>query len=264
MLVKNPLTLYPALIWHKNMAQTKLIISTLKKTLKLHGKTYADVAQYLELSEASVKRMFAQQTFSLNRLDAICVMMNMEITELMRTVDESTSRQISELSDEQEKQLVSDIELLLVTISVINHFSFDEILKTYVITETNCIQHLATLDRLNIIELLPNNKIKIKVSSNFKWRKNGHIQRFFRDNIETEFFNSRFALPQEKLIVLNGMLSQESNAMFQRKFERLAREFDEMANEDSSLPQGHRIGYSAVMAMRDWRFSVFERFQRGD
>jgi len=92
------------------MAQTKLIISTLKKTLKLHGKTYADVAQHLELSEASVKRMFAQESFSLNRLDAICTMMNMEITELMQLVNESTSRQISELSDEQEKQLVSDIQ----------------------------------------------------------------------------------------------------------------------------------------------------------
>jgi len=244
------------------MAQTKLIISTLKKTLKLHGKTYADVAEYLELSEASVKRMFAQQAFSLKRLDAICAMLNMEIIELMQMVNESTSRQITELSDEQEKQLVSDIQLLLITISVINHFTFEDILDHYLITETECIQHLATLDRLNIIELLPNNKIKIKVSPNFKWRANGHIQRFFRENIETEFFNSKFAQPQEKLIVLNGMLSRESNVIFQRKFERLAREFDEMANSDSTLALEDRLGYSAVLAVRDWRFSVFDRFQK--
>ena len=244
------------------MAQTQLIISTLKKTLKLHGKTYAEVAEHLELSEASVKRMFAQQAFSLTRLDAICHMMNMEITELMQMVNDSTARQINELSDEQEQQLVSDIELLLVTISVINHFTLNELLEAYTLSETQCIQHLATLDRLNIIELLPNNKIKIKVSPNFKWRNNGHIQKFFRENIETEFFNSRFAQPQEKLIVLNGMLSQESNALFQRKFERLAREFDEMANEDSTLPLGDRLGYTAVLAVRDWRFSVFDRFQK--
>jgi len=244
------------------MAQTNLIISTLKKTLKLHGKTYADVASHLELSEASVKRMFAQQSFSLNRLDAICQMMNMEITDLMQIVNDSTARQITELSDEQEKQLVSDLELLLITISVINHYTLEDLLAAYTFSETECIQHLATLDRLNIIELLPNNKIKIKISSNFKWRKNGHIQQFFRDNIETEFFHSRFAESQEKLIVLNGMLSQESNAIFQRKLERLAREFDEMATEDSNLPLGDRMGYSSVLAMRDWRFSVFDRFQR--
>lgn len=242
------------------MAQTSLIISTLKKTLKSHGKTYSDVALYLDLSEASVKRMFAQQSCSLSRLDAICEMMEMEISDLMQQVNDSTA--ISELSDDQEKVLVSDMELLLVTISVINHFTLEDILNTYSLSEAQCIKHLAKLDRLNIIELLPNNKIKIKISSNFKWRKNGQIQNFFKENIETEFFTSRFALPQEKLIVLNGMLSQESNAFLQRKFERLAREFEEMVKEDSALAFKDRCGYTSVLAVRDWRFSVFEHFRK--
>jgi DNA-binding Xre family transcriptional regulator len=244
------------------MAQTKLIISTLKKTLKSHGKTYADVAKYLDLSEASVKRMFAQDSFSLSRLDAICQMMNMEITELIQIVSDHTARQIVELSEEQEKELVNDIELLLVTISVIHHWTLDDILDAYTLSETQCIRHLASLDRLNIIELLPSNKIKIKISPNFKWRKNGYIQRFFRENIETEFFTSRFSLPQEKLVVLNGMLSQESNAIFQRKLERLAREFDELTKDDSSMPLGKRFGYTSVLAVRDWGFSVFDQFKR--
>ena len=244
------------------MAQTSLIISTLKKTLKSHGKTYADVAVHLDLSEASVKRMFAQQTVSLNRLDAICQMLDMEITELMQQVNDSTARQIDELSIEQEKQLVSDRELLLITIMVINNWTLEDILEAYSFTEAQCIQHLVKLDRLNIIELLPNNRIKIKVSSNFKWRNNGHIQRFFRDNIESEFFNSKFSQPQEKLVVLNGMLSQESNAIFQRKLERLAREFDEMAKEDVTLAMKERLGYTSVLAVRDWRFTVFDVYKK--
>lgn len=244
------------------MAQTSLIINTLKKSLKTHGKTYADVADYLELSEASVKRMFAQQSVSLNRLDAICQMLEMEITDLIQQVNDSTARQITELTADQEKEVVSELGLLLVTISVINHWSLEDITNTYTLNEAQCIQYLAKLDRLNIIELLPNNKIKIKVSPNFKWRKNGHIQCFFRENIETDFFNSNFGLPQEKLIVLNGMLSAESNAIFQRKLERLAREFDEITKDDSSLPLGKRFGYTSVLAIRDWRFSVFEAFQK--
>jgi len=35
-----------------------------------------------------------------------------------------------------------------------------------------------------------------------------------------------------------------------------------MANSDSTLPLGDRMGYSSVLAVRDWRFSVFDRFQR--
>ena len=244
------------------MAQTSLIISTLKNTLKSHGKTYADVAKHLDLSEASVKRMFAQQTFSLNRLDDICHMMNMEITDLIQQVTDSTARQINELSHEQEKELASDLELLLITISVMNHWTLPDILTAYDISEAQCIQHLAKLDRLNIIELLPNNNIKIKISSNFKWQQNGHIQRFFRETIEAEFFKTTFTQDQEKLVVLNGMLSAESNALFQRKIERLACEFDELTKDDSSLPLGKRFGYTSVLAVRDWRFSVFDPFKK--
>lgn len=244
------------------MAQTSLIINTLKKTLKSHGKTYADIAKHLKLSEASIKRMFAQQSFSLNRLDDICHIMDMEITDLIQQVNEATAHQISELSDEQEKELVSDLALLVVTISVINHWTMDDILSAYGFSEAECIQLLAKLDRLNIIELLLNNKIKIKISPNFKWRKNGHIQRFFRNNIEAEFFNSKFGLPQEKLVVLNGMLSHESNAIFQRKLDRLAREFNEMTKDDSTLPMEQRFGYTSVLAVRDWRFSVFDSFKK--
>ena len=64
------------------------------------------------------------------------------------------------------------------------------------------------------------------------------------------------------MIVLNGMLSQESNAIFQRKLERLAREFDEMAKEDVTLPMSERLGYTSVLAVRDWRFTVFDTFKK--
>lgn len=244
------------------MAQTSLIIETLKKALKSHGRTYADVAKHLELSEASVKRMFAQQSVSLRRLDAICHMMEMEITELVQLANDSTALQITELTDEQEKEIVGDIELLLVTVCVIHHWTLEDILEFYTLTEPRCIQLLAKLDKLNIIELLPNNRIKIKVSPNFRWRDNGYIQRFFRDNVESEFFNSKFALPQEKLIVLNGMLSDESNAIFQRKLERLAREFDEMTKEDCPLPLGKRKGYTAVLAVRNWHYNMFKHLRK--
>lgn len=244
------------------MAQTSLIIETLKKALKSHGKIYADVAKHLGLSEASVKRMFAQQTISLKRLDAICHMMDLEITELVQQASDATALQIEELSDEQEKEIVGDIELLLVTVCVMHHWTLEDILKAYKLSEARCIQLLAKLDRINIIELLPSNRIKVKVSPNFRWREHGHILRFFQKNVEAEFFNSSFALPQEKLIVLNGMLSDESNATFQRKLERLAREFDEMTKEDCPLPIRQRKGYTSVLAIRNWQYSLFTHLRR--
>jgi DNA-binding Xre family transcriptional regulator len=72
------------------MAQTQQLIETLKKALKAHGKTYQDVAQHLELSEASVKRLFSEKSFSLQRLDQTCQMMDMEITDLVQMMNDGT------------------------------------------------------------------------------------------------------------------------------------------------------------------------------
>ena len=74
------------------MAQTRELIKSLKTALKAQGKTYADVAVELGLTEASVKRLFSQQSFSLSRLDQVCHMLDMEITDLVQLMNEQQQR----------------------------------------------------------------------------------------------------------------------------------------------------------------------------
>ena len=56
--------------------------------LKAQGKTYRDVAVALGLTEASVKRLFSKQSFSLHRLDQVCQLLEMEITDLAQFADD--------------------------------------------------------------------------------------------------------------------------------------------------------------------------------
>ncbi len=49
------------------MSQSAALVATLKQALRAQGKTYVDVAEALDLSVASVKRLFAQNSFSLER-----------------------------------------------------------------------------------------------------------------------------------------------------------------------------------------------------
>jgi hypothetical protein len=58
-------------------------------------------------------------------------------------------------------------------------------------------------------------------------------------------------------VVLNGMLSRQSNAEFQRKLERLAREFDVLNNDDAALDLNQRNGVTLVLAMRGWKYGLF-------
>ncbi len=53
------------------MLKASLLIDALKRELKARSITYADLAARIDMSEASVKRMFAQKNFTLQRLDEI-------------------------------------------------------------------------------------------------------------------------------------------------------------------------------------------------
>lgn len=243
------------------MSQTIPLINALKKALKLHNKTYADVAKTLQLSEASIKRMFSEYSFSLQRLDQICQMLDLEITDLVQIMNQQ-SRQLTALTEEQEKEIAGDLILLLVTVCVLNRWTLQDIIHQYNISETECIRYLARLDKLKIIELLPKNKIKLLVSSNFNWLDDGPIQQFFQKNVEKEFFDSRFAEETERLIVVNGMLTKSSNASFQRKMERLIQEFNELNDDDAGLSIDERQGTTVVLAVRQWQYGMFSHLVR--
>ncbi|MDO6594380.1 helix-turn-helix transcriptional regulator [Neptuniibacter sp. 1_MG-2023] len=243
------------------MAQAGPLIDTLKRELKAQGKTYVDVANALELSEASVKRLFADKNFTLERLERICDMLNIELSELVQRMSKA-QHQLIQLTREQEKEIANDLTLLLITVSVISGMSYDDIIYTYDIPETTCIQKLAQLDRLKIIDLLPNNRVKLLVAPNFHWLPNGPIQQFFQEKVEQDFFNSRFDKANEKLIVTNAILTDSSNARLQKKMERLAAEFNELMQEDHAAPSQQKNGTTMVLAIRQWQYSLFKKMSK--
>ena len=243
------------------MAQINSLLTTLKKALKSYGVTYAELAPKLNLSEASVKRLFSEQSISLQRLEQIYQFMKLEISDLVQMMNEQQLR-LQHLSIAQEQEITQDLVLLLITVSVLNRWTLPDIIRYYKLSDTDCIQKLARLDTLKIIELLPKNKIKLLVAPNFSWRENGPIQQFFQANIAKEYFKTQFKAEDECLIVLNGMLSAQSNGEFQRKLKKLAREFDDINNDDAALPLENRNGVTVVMAVRNWRYGLFEPLLR--
>jgi DNA-binding Xre family transcriptional regulator len=243
------------------MAQTLHLINTLKKALKGHGLTYADIAKKIDMSEASIKRMFSEKNFTLKRLEELCQCIDLEISDLLSLMKED-EQNISQLSEAQEKEIVNDLTLLLVTVCVLNRWTLNDIIAHYKITETEGIQYLAKLDRLKIIELLPKNKIKLLVASNFAWIENGPIQQFFQSKVEKEFFSTRFNKSNERLFVFNGMLAESSNTVFQKKMEKLVKEFNDLNDSDAGLPIKERYGTSVVMAIRQWEYGLFEHMRK--
>lgn len=243
------------------MNQSSSLLSTLKRQLKAHGKTYVDVASELGLSEASVKRLFAEESFSLQRFETVCDMLGMKVSELVALMV-NDQPQLRQLEERQERDIVEDIRLLMVSLSVVNGFSFEELLKQYTFSEHELIQMLAKIDKLKIIELLPGNRIKLLVAPNFRWLPNGPIQQFFLKSVEREFFQSRFSKDEEMLLVLNGVFTRASNAEMQKKMRTLAKSFNELMQQDQPLPMKEKNGNTMVVAIRQWQYQPFQKYVR--
>ena len=73
---------------------------------------------------------------------------------------EQATFRTSQLTMEQEKELVSDFKLLLMAFFQTNHWTYPEIIKTCDVSETERIQLLAKLGRMRSIQLLPGNQVK--------------------------------------------------------------------------------------------------------
>ena len=243
------------------MGQAAALIGALKQVLKARGYTYARVAQGLGVSEATVKRVFAARTFTLQRLEQICGLLGIGITDLARMVahGEDTPTQ---LTLQQEKELVSDPKLLLVAVHALNHWTLEELTASYALTKAECIRLLARLDRIGIIDLLPTNKVRVRVARNFAWLPDGPIQQYFRSRVQHDFFRSRFDQSGELMVFVSGMLSRASNAAVQQRMRRLREEFSELHHEDLGLPLDERAGTSLLIALRPWAPDAFQRLQR--
>lgn len=243
------------------MSQATLLIQTLKQLLKSQSKTYRMLASHLDLSEASVKRMFAKEQLTVERLDSICVFLGIEIADLFQKMQQAR-KHISQLTFEQEQMIVSDRKLCLITICVVNHWSIEEILNHYQLKEYECIRYLTELDKLKFIELLPKNKIKLLITRGFTWIPNGPIQRFFQQYILNDFIGSNFQNENEEMICEFGMLTNESNTLFRKKLHHLANEFLSLSEEDSAEPIEKRLGSACVLMVRPWTPAIFSEFKK--
>jgi len=243
------------------MAQTAALIDTLKRALKSHRLTYADIAQKLDMSEANIKRMFAAKRFTLERLEEICQLMQMELSDLFQLYDESRQH-ITQLTLEQEKELVNNAKLLLVAVSVRNRLSFVDIINHYQISETECIRCLAMLDKLKIIDLLPNNRIKLRIDSDFRWLPNGPIESFFEQHIKNQFLKSQFKGEQEERLFLFGLLGESSTQVMMNKLQSLAKEFTDLHRQDAKLPLDKRRSIGVILAIRPWELPFLQPLKK--
>ncbi len=243
------------------MAVSVELIDALKRLLRGQGLTYRELAARVKMSEAAVKRMFSLRAMSLQRLEQICDVLDVGLSEL--AAESARGREsMAELSEAQEKALVSEPALLLALFLSLNRWRQQDVLAQFSFTEPQWTSLLIKLDRLGIIELMPGNRSRPLTARNFRWRADGPMERYFRLKLLGDFFADPFDGAQDALFLLSGSLSVAGVSQLRLRLEELAREFDALLARDATLTADERVGVSLVLAQKPWLLQLFQPFRR--
>jgi DNA-binding Xre family transcriptional regulator len=244
------------------VSESTAIIEVLKRSLKTRGHTYRDLAKRVGLSEASIKRVFSEETFTLQRLETICAAIGMSVSELVRIASDTRESSSQYLTLEQEQLLAGDLPLLACFYLLLNGRTSAEIQERLALSERELRVLYVKLDNARLVELQPRLKARLRVGPVVVWRADGPMHKVYEQRVKTEFLQSDFRGADEALHFRSAEISDASARILARKLEQLSRDFAELATLDVGLPAREKQGVALLMAFRPWVFSMFSELPR--
>lgn len=239
------------------MSQITDLINTIKSEMKYRGLRYQDIADALGVSESSARRLFSQRHLTLERVEAVCTLMGMQISDLIYSM-ESTKKRLTQLTVEQEQELASEPVLLLIAYLAVNGWTYNDIKAHYRISDPDLIKHLIRLEKIGMLELMPQNRIKLRVTEGFSWREDGPVLSLFLASLEKDFFASRFNRPNEILLLMTGSITPSSVGILKEKLTEVKRLFSQIIRQERGLAVKERTHIGIVAAMRPLRFHQYD------
>lgn len=154
-----------------NTSNEELFLA-LKKILKAKKILYKDLVEPLQISEAAVKKMFVTQDCSIRRLTEICNAVDISVSDLFEATKKAPIKTVV-LSSSQSQFLAANPHYL----NFFNKLAFEkrtlaEIIKQHRLTEKSVRKYLKKLEELQLLEVHPKDRIKIKITELSKVKLN--------------------------------------------------------------------------------------------
>ncbi|MEQ1877010.1 MAG: hypothetical protein ABL958_10220, partial [Bdellovibrionia bacterium] len=164
---------------------------------------------------------------------------------------------------DQEKALVADLKLLGLFYLVATHVDFDGILKRFDYERSELIKYLVRLDRLKIIDLLPNQRIKLRLPLDAKWNDHGPLMKKYGNEMKADFVNYQFDKQGELFDFYTGYVSEETLKLVQNALAKVFVDFHQMSDVDAaSAKRARRMTF--LVACRPWTFSIISQLARSN
>ena len=245
------------------MNETRRILDTLKRCLRARGMTYRSLGKALSLSESSVKRLFADESFTLSRLERVCGAIDMSVADLSRMAGGTpvARSQSDTLSLEQERTLARNPSLLACFYLLLNGHSIDDTRERLNLSARAMRGLLTELSSAQLADVDGKRNLRFHVRLPIAWRQDGPVRRLYERQVRAEFLQGPFTGPNEQLMFHSAELSSASVRILQRKIERLALDFADLAALDVHVKARDKSSIALLLACRPWVFSMFSAFR---
>lgn len=165
------------------------IMAVIKQRANALGLTQADLARELSVSLITVKRWYAGKGLRISNLEALSNLMGLKLSEIFALTDSYSAKTFS-YTLAQEEALAAEPKLLALFDLLIGGVTLNQIKKRYNIDEKSLTSLLLKLDKLRLIELHANNKIKLVKAGEPLWNESGPLSKKFRSQMIHEFLGS--------------------------------------------------------------------------
>ena len=227
------------------------VVTVLKRLLKAKGLTYRSLANELGLSEASVKRIFSQKSFTFDRLESICEVLGVTIFQLFRSAEAIHPPGAAFFTEAQESVLANDRELFGFFYRKLSQRSDSAFRKLKPVEERMFLK----LDRVKLVELYPEGRYRFLVSRNVRWLPQGPLMQRWGAELQEEFLDSSFAGEKELKRLVFAKLTSASVIRLEKKVQTLLQEFEALNQLDEPLPSRELTDMGLVVCFRPWKFS---------
>jgi len=231
-------------------SETAAFKEALKRLLRVQGIPYRKVAEALGVSTVTVKRYFNTDRLTVGRMEEICALLGISLTELADTVKADDEGRQRGLTQHQEDALARDRLLATVRFLLSNGWTAQEIQAEYDLEEATLVGCLVQLERLKLIDLLPGNKVRLLTARDPDWRKGGPMRRIIDEMIKRDFMTLNFAEPDAPAAYQSAELSKSSIAQVEELVRHFVRTVRTLRDADRHLPREHKEWTAVVVAMK--------------
>ena len=245
------------------MTQSHTLLKIIKRLLLQQQVTYSQLAIKLKVSEITVKRMLNGNTsLDIKRLEKIFKVLGVDFLDVAQLLTIETEKVAKQLTENQEMQLSQNNKLLAFFYLLMKGYSFQQICSKYDFSEKEAFSFANSLEKLKIIEVHPNNHIKILVSRFVKWRTQGPLEKKFRTENQAQFLNGTFDGPQDLVQFLTVLLPEKVLLDFKYQFTRLIEEMREASSMREVRDPNLSKPFTLLLAGREFVPMFIEKYLR--